>query len=422
MDSDHALVIARYRIKLQRIRKNRNSHPRYETPTEETKRAFREKVLQHCATQAGDTPPFTTLTNAFREGAKILTPKPREARKEWISQHTWTLMEQRAEARLQAEPLEETRLNRLIKKSARLDKKRFWCERFEESDHPKQKWKYIKLARKTYEPRFLGIKNVDGTRAIRGTEAEAVRNYLEGQHWAAPIGPGPPPRDAPLRNPLPIDTGPFTPQEIRTVIAKLKTNRAPGPDGITQEMYSWLEADAAETLAPILFELVIRPDLPEEFAQARVVAIYKKGDYSLASNYRPISLLNTCFKIVASVIKHRITPHCEPHLTPTQYGFRQHRGTSEALHIARRIIERSEQFPVPAHLLFLDWEKAFDRIDKHRMFEALKRFGLPDAIVGWIQALYKHGIFTVAFEGHESSRASQQTGIKQGCPLSPYLF
>ena len=90
--------------------------------------------------------------------------------------------------------------------------------------------------------------------------------------------------------------------------------------------------------------------------------IYKKGDTNLCENYRPISLLNTIYKIVAAAIQRRLEKGIEQHLQKTQYGFRKRRGTADALYNIRRIITAGESTQTNTFLLLLDWEKAFDKI------------------------------------------------------------
>ena len=90
---------------------------------------------------------------------------------------------------------------------------------------------------------------------------------------------------------------------------------------------------------------------------ARVVSIYKKGDPSKQSNYRPISLLNTLYKILARVVKIRLAEGMEKELWETQYGFRAGRSTSDAIHIVRRTQDYVRNTGVPGLLCLLDWER-----------------------------------------------------------------
>ena len=74
------------------------------------------------------------------------------------------------------------------------------------------------------------------------------------------------------------------------------------------------------------------------------------------------------------------------------------------------------------HLVLLDWEKAFDKVDRNKMFEALERFKVNKKYINIIKSLYKNTQFKVEIEGDSSKWLKQETGIRQGCPLSPYLF
>jgi len=73
-------------------------------------------------------------------------------------------------------------------------------------------------------------------------------------------------------------------------------------------------------------------------------------------------------------------------------------------------------------MVLLDWEKAFDKIKPAKIFEALKRLRVHEDLIEKVQALYRCPTFEVQIDGTTSSQKSQSTGIRQGCPLSPYLF
>eukprot|EP00973_Karenia_brevis_P082330 11412911-Karenia_brevis.AAC.1 len=74
------------------------------------------------------------------------------------------------------------------------------------------------------------------------------------------------------------------------------------------------------------------------------------------------------------------------------------------------------------HMALLDWEKAFDRVYHDKLFESLRRCRIPEKMVKVIQSLYENPTFEVEINGIKSTKNRQQRGIRQGCPLSPYLF
>lgn len=109
----------------------------------------------------------------------------------------------------------------------------------------------------------------------------------------------------------------------------------------------------------------------------------------------------------------------------TQFGFRKRKSTADAIHIVRRIIDESvatNPDKLKTYLLLLDWETAFDKVHHEAVFEALKRMKVPEVLITAIKSLYKEPQFMVEQHDIRSQWYCQQRGIRQGCPLSPYLF
>ena len=154
--------------------------------------------------------------------------------------------------------------------------------------------------------------------------------------------------------------------------------------------------------------------------------IFKKGDSTKWENYRPISLLNSLYKILAAILKVRIADVIDPFLQKTQFGFRKNRSTSQALQFVRRIAEMGESLHEGINqsiiMILLDWEKAFDKIKQDKLLESLERMSLPNKIIASVRNLYSNPKFAVNMGGSQSSWKKQRRGIRQGCPLSPYLF
>ena len=99
----------------------------------------------------------------------------------------------------------------------------------------------------------------------------------------------------------------------------------------------------------------------------------------------------------------------------TQFGFRKNRSTTDALFIARRIQDLGERSG-------LDWKLAFDRVSHPRMMQALERLTLPRKFTNIFASFYTDLSFQVKHENFLSHAKSQDAGIRQGCPLSPFLF
>ena len=156
--------------------------------------------------------------------------------------------------------------------------------------------------------------------------------------------------------------------------------------------------------------------------QADLAIIYKKGSTDKPDNYRPIARLSFSYKVFANMIQIRLRNGVDDHLDRQQYGFRKAKSTSQPLSICRRVLEIHEEAGLEMYTLLLDWGKAFDKVGQERMITVLKRMGIPKEMTDLISSIYKEPQFNVKDGKLKSSTKYQQTGIRQGCHPSPYLF
>ena len=102
----------------------------------------------------------------------------------------------------------------------------------------------------------------------------------------------------------------------------------------------------------------------------------RRGETDKASNYRPIFLLSSFYKIYMIMIRARIQAEVEKEVSKTQYGFRPAKSTAHAIYVIRRIQDFAERSRHPLFLTLLGWEKTFDKVDHKALCEALKRLGI----------------------------------------------
>ena len=212
-------------------------------------------------------------------------------------------------------------------------------------------------------------------------------------------------------------------EELDYVISGLKKNKAPGPDEVRAEIILLLKYWGQQELRKIINQCIREQKVPQSWKEALIVSIYPgRGLDSDPANYRPISLLNTFYKFYASLLQIRLAAAHDHHLRDTQYGFRAARSTSDPLFILRRAQDLSIKTDLPLCLLFLDWKMAFDKVDHRSMALALQRLRVHRHYVDAIGDLYTDQTFTVKGFQNGSITATPHTGIRQGCPLGPYLF
>lgn len=122
------------------------------------------------------------------------------------------------------------------------------------------------------------------------------------------------------------------------------------------------------------------------------------------------------------MIRQRMQNAIESHLSNTQYGFRPQRSTSHAIYVIRRIQDFAEAKGSRLSLALLDWEKAFDKVQHDKLIMALRKMGFSQHYCDIIQNCYEEPTFFVKDAFGTSQIKRQSSGIRQGCPLSPYLF
>jgi hypothetical protein len=110
----------------------------------------------------------------------------------------------------------------------------------------------------------------------------------------------------------------------------------------------------------ILIYLHIR--IPNEWRNAVITPIFKKDDRREPQNYREISILNTCYKIYSRILSMKLQNYSEVFTTETKNGFRKGRSCTDPTFFLKLLIEKRREFNSETHLLFIDYEKAFDNI------------------------------------------------------------
>ena len=285
--------------------------------------------------------------------------------------------------------------------------------------------------------RWLGIRNLKrGYQKIPYTQtdetgqnvkmkdkAEGAAVFFETHVWKQPAQTTPS-FDGPMivENASCYNTSSITMEELRSVLRKFKRRRAPGPDEMQMEIFKEMDDEVLRYVLEVLNEWWNETHVPEEQLRSRLVLIFKKGDTSKLNNYRPISLLNSMYKIFTAVLQKRMSEKLDPFLQKTQYGFRRNKSTAHAVHIIRRILDLGERSNRKINLVLLDWEKAFDKVNQEGLFVAMRRMGIDEKLIALTKQVYKHPTFKIELEGRSSTWRKQQSGIRQGCPLSPYLF
>ena len=155
-----------------------------------------------------------------------------------------------------------------------------------------------------------------------------------------------------------------------------------------------------------------------------MITLIPKEDSSLfdLSNWRPITLLNVDYKILTKTIARRIEPTLPNIIHSDQSGFIKGRYIGQNVRLLCDIMEYSDTNKLPGILLFLDFKKAFDSIEWKFIDKSLELFNFCPRIRNWISTLYSNVESGVINAGFMTKYFKVSPGVRQGCPLSPFLF
>ena len=226
---------------------------------------------------------------------------------------------------------------------------------------------------------------------------------------------------------------PFSDSEVTAGLKHLKRGKAPDALGLTAEALSLFLRSYGEEPGPkasalpaltALLNRFLAEGLPPDLGTSVLVPLYKgKGDPADLNNFRGISILPALAKLYAVLLERRLSRALDAaHArADSQFGFRKKRGTLEAAFVLRTLID-TRRNKVPLFVLFVDFRKAFDTVQRPLLWQVLRNLRLPDVFIRAVEGYYRTVHFRVELPTGLTAPIPAGVGVKQGCPLSPVLF
>ncbi|GBP81972.1 LINE-1 reverse transcriptase homolog [Eumeta japonica] len=209
--------------------------------------------------------------------------------------------------------------------------------------------------------------------------------------------------------------------EVIKGIKSLKAEKSPGPDGITNEVIKTGCEHLAKPLTLLFNQILNSSHTPRQWSESDIILLYKKGDPNNISNYRPISLLPSLYKLFSSIIEKKIKKSTEKYQPVEQAGFRRGFSTVDHIHSLEMLIEKYQEFKRPLYIVFIDYQKAFDSLFHSSIWETLLSQGVPLDYIKVIKNIYDNSTSRVKLETTEPPIQISK-GVRQGDPLSPTIF
>ncbi|KAK3575170.1 hypothetical protein QTP86_020926 [Hemibagrus guttatus] len=202
--------------------------------------------------------------------------------------------------------------------------------------------------------------------------------------------------------------------EVRKALKRMKSGKAVVPDNIPVEVWKCLGEAAVEFLTSLFNRVLESEKMPEEWRRSVLVPIFKnKGDVQSCSNYRGIKLMSHTMKLWERVVEVRLRKVVE--ICEQQYGFMPRKSTTDGIFALRILMEKYRDGQRELHCVFVDLEKAYDRVPREELWYCLRKSGVAEKYVRVVQDMYERSrtVVRCAIGQTEEFFSSVEVGLHQ---------
>ena len=355
------------------------------------------------------------INNILRDTAKTIAGNAPAIRTSKLSDATRTLIKERSKTSIRDPKYNDIckKVHSAIKRDVRL----FNCRMVEKTIENNKSFRQCKQQLSIGKNQISAIYRKDGTVSNNREEIlERICDFYTELYAQTGV-----PTPTPSTNLEHEEVPPILCEEVERAIRDAKSGKSPGPDNITIDLIKCAGKPLAETLTKLFNKCLRDCSIPQEWNNASMLLLHKKGDKKDIANYRPISLLSVVYKIFTKIITRRIEKVLDGNQPIEQAGFKAGFSTMDHLQTVNELIERANEYQQPLCLAFIDYEKAFDSVYKSAVTNALRNQGIEENYIKIIENVYSNATASIDLFS-KSATFKVEKGVRQGDTISPKLF
>ena len=226
-----------------------------------------------------------------------------------------------------------------------------------------------------------------------------------------------------LLDELPTTEGPiqcFSLDEAKKQMANMGKGKACGPDELPIDAIQIILEYKPECIVEAFNNIIMTNKMPNDWRKSRMVSIFKgKGDVLACNNYSGFKLMSRTMKIWERIIEARLREKTK--IADNQFGFRSGKSTTEPI-FALRMLQKKNRQKKELHMVFVDPEKACDRVPGKLIWWSLRKKRVPEAYIKIIRDMYEDCQTQVTTREGNTEYFNVNVGLRQGSTISPLLF
>ena len=211
-------------------------------------------------------------------------------------------------------------------------------------------------------------------------------------------------------------------EELRSATKAMAKRKAPGYDGIPIEFFQKFWPTIGQDFHRMIITSIEEGKLHDGITKGVISLIPKEGDNKDLNYWRPIILLTVSYKIFAKILQLRLQPMFRDVISPEQTAFLPLGFILDNIVLTQETLHWARQSKQPSVFLKLNFSKAYDKVSWRFLFHTMKTMHMSENFISWVKLFFEDATAAVNLNGSPGNSFKIKRGVRQGCPLAPYLF